>query len=141
MVGFPTPPTRLTLLVIRLFDLVAHPDVIPALREEIRAVTGENDGVMTTKALFQMKLLDSVLKESQRINPTGLGRFIRRVLKPLVLSDGTQIPADTTIEVAYGSMTKDPAVFPNPEVCFCQHQMAQTSRNHILTLNPTTAEV
>jgi len=80
-------------------------------------VTGENDGVMTTKALFQMKLLDSVLKESQRINPVGFGRLVRRVLKPLVLSDGTQIPADTTIEVAYGSMTMDPAVFPNPEVC------------------------
>ncbi|KAL8286075.1 hypothetical protein RB600_010181 [Gaeumannomyces tritici] len=96
-----------------LFDLVAHPDVIPALRNEIRAAS--ENGVMTTKALFQMKLLDSVLKESQRANPTGFGRFSRRVLKPLVLSDGTEIPAGTTIEVAHGSMAMDPAIFPNPE--------------------------
>ncbi|KAL8372584.1 hypothetical protein RB595_002093 [Gaeumannomyces hyphopodioides] len=97
-----------------LFDLAAHPSVISALREEIRTATSEN-GVMTTKALFQMKLLDSVLKESHRVNPTGTGRFSRRVLKRLVLSDGTEIPADTTIEVAHGSMAMDPAIFPNPE--------------------------
>ena len=56
-----------------LYDIVAHPEVIPDLREEIKSVLEETDGVMTTQALFRMKLLDSVMRESQRVNPLNMG--------------------------------------------------------------------
>jgi hypothetical protein len=43
------------------------------LRNEIKTVIAANDGIPSTHALFEMKLLDSVMKESQRTNPGSLG--------------------------------------------------------------------
>jgi len=59
-----------------LYDIVAHPDegLVQALRDEIAAVLKETNGVMTSNALFRMKLLDSVMRESQRVNPLSMGK-------------------------------------------------------------------
>ena len=51
----------------RIYDLVGTcPEVILELRKEIQQVVADHRGVMTTRALYQMKLLDSVMRESQR---------------------------------------------------------------------------
>ncbi|RYP69935.1 hypothetical protein DL771_005795 [Monosporascus sp. 5C6A] len=87
-----------------LYDLAAHPTTVADLREEIRTVLKANNGVMTTKALFDMKLTDSVMRESQRLNP------------PLsALKDGTCIPAHSFIEAASTAVLRDPALYPDPE--------------------------
>ena len=52
----------------RFYDLAAQPETVAALRKEIRGVLDAHGGVMTTKALFEMKLTDSVMRESQRLN-------------------------------------------------------------------------
>lgn len=57
-----------------LYDIIAQPQVIPELRKEIKSVLVETNGVMTTQALFRMKLLDSVMRESQRVNPLSMGK-------------------------------------------------------------------
>ncbi|KAI1387289.1 cytochrome P450 [Hypoxylon trugodes] len=106
--------TTLTLTLI-IYDLVIRPDVVNELREEIRTVTAAHNGVMTTQALFEMKLLDSVMKESQRVNPGSTVRFQRFVAKPVTLSDGTYLPAGYMIETAHGLTVSDPELFPNPE--------------------------
>lgn len=93
-----------------------RPDVVEELREEIRSVVAEHDGVMTTQALFDMKMLDSVMKESQRINPGSLNRFLRYVAKPVTLSDGTHLPAGYMVETAHALTVSDPDLYPNPEV-------------------------
>lgn len=50
---------------LRLYDIIGHcPEVIPELRAEIKATLADNDNVMTTQTLYQMKLLDSVMRES-----------------------------------------------------------------------------
>ncbi|KAF3018969.1 hypothetical protein E8E14_012215 [Neopestalotiopsis sp. 37M] len=74
-----------------------------------------NGGELTTHALFEMKLLDSVMKESQRMNPGNLVRFIRVVEKPVTLSDGTHLPAGTHIESAHASIVQDANLYSNPE--------------------------
>ncbi|KAF2188053.1 cytochrome P450 [Zopfia rhizophila CBS 207.26] len=51
-------------------DLLDHPEAIPRLREEIVGVL--KDGGWKKTSLMQMKLLDSVLKESQRLHPIGI---------------------------------------------------------------------
>jgi hypothetical protein len=58
-----------------LYDLVVRPDLVNELRKEIKTVMAANGGALSTHALFEMKLLDSVMKESQRINPGNLGSF------------------------------------------------------------------
>ncbi|KAI0169271.1 cytochrome P450 [Hypoxylon sp. FL1284] len=106
--------TTLTVTMI-LYDLVVRPDIILELRKEIDAVLAANDGVMTSQALFQMKLLDSVMKESQRVNPGSIVRFQRYVDKPVTLSDGTHLPAGYMIEAAHALTVQDSDVFRNPE--------------------------
>lgn len=50
-----------------LFDLLEHPEYIQPLRDEIISVLKE--GGWKKNSLYNMKLLDSVLKESLRIRP------------------------------------------------------------------------
>ncbi|RYP88811.1 hypothetical protein DL769_000225 [Monosporascus sp. CRB-8-3] len=66
-----------------LYDSAAHPETVADLREEIRTVLKDNNDVMTTKALFEMKLTDSVMRESQRLNPPFSGS--RPILPPKAL--------------------------------------------------------
>ncbi|OTB03695.1 hypothetical protein M426DRAFT_321621 [Hypoxylon sp. CI-4A] len=106
--------TSLTVTMI-LYDLVVRPDVIEEVREEIRSVLAKHNGVMTSHALFEMKLLDSVMKESQRVNPGSVVRFQRYVAKPVTLSDGTHLPAGYMIETAHALTVQDDAVYRNPE--------------------------
>ena len=60
-------------IVNSLYDLAPEPETVEALRDEVRRVLAANGGVMTTKALFDMKLMDSVMRESQRLNPPFSG--------------------------------------------------------------------
>lgn len=55
-------------------DLAAHPEIIDDLRKEIKDVLSDGGWKKTT--LTNMKLLDSVIKESQRLKPIQLGKFI-----------------------------------------------------------------
>ena len=57
-----------------MYDLASMPEMIDVLRNEIRTVLNEYDGVFTTKALYSMKKLDSFIKESQRMNPLSFGK-------------------------------------------------------------------
>ncbi|KAJ1328953.1 ent-kaurene oxidase [Microdochium nivale] len=99
-----------------LYDLTAHcPEVIPELKAEIQAVLAENDGVMTTQALFQMKLLDSVMRESQRFSPVSVGAFRRAVLHDITLSDGTVLPRGSRLVVPQQGVNMDPELYPEPE--------------------------
>lgn len=90
------------------------PQIIPELREEINSVLEANHGVMNTQALYQMKLLESVMRESQRRNPSNMIRMQRYILKPVRLSDGTKIPAGTSIAVPALPTLQDPALYANP---------------------------
>ncbi|KAI3558583.1 ent-kaurene oxidase [Colletotrichum abscissum] len=83
-----------------LYDIAARcPDVIPALRKEVQSVLAANENEWSTSALFQMKLLDSVLREFQRFNPASLISFMRTITKPVTLKDGTQLLPGTNIAV------------------------------------------
>lgn len=53
-------------------DLAGHPEVIEDLRKEIKEVL--SDGGWKKTSLTNMKLLDSVIKESQRLKPIQLGK-------------------------------------------------------------------
>ncbi|RYP90191.1 hypothetical protein DL770_003727 [Monosporascus sp. CRB-9-2] len=97
-----------------IYDLVGvSPEIIPELRKEILDVMRANDSVISIHALSQMKLLDSVMRESQRFNPAAIVRFVRKVMKPLRFSDGTEIPVGSNI--ALPLCTYDSSPFPGLE--------------------------
>jgi cytochrome P450 len=69
---FVSTHTTTDLLTQVLFDLAQHPELIEPLRKEVISVLSE-DG---WKGLSQhsLKLLDSVVKETQRLKPIGISR-------------------------------------------------------------------
>ncbi|RHZ62804.1 putative cytochrome P450 monooxygenase [Aspergillus thermomutatus] len=95
-----------------LLDLCAHEEAVQALREEIVAVIQEEGWKKST--LYKLKLMDSVLKESQRLKPINIASMRRVAQDDIKLSDGTLIPKGSDILVSSHKMW-DPAVYPNPE--------------------------
>lgn len=66
--------TTSNLLTNVIYDLAAYPEYIQPLRDEICAVAAE-DGVLKKTSLLKLKLMDSVMKESQRTNPLSLSKL------------------------------------------------------------------
>jgi cytochrome P450 len=65
--------TTTDLLTQVLYDLCKHLELIEPLREELVTVLKE-DGLQRT-SLYKLKLMDSVVKESQRLKPTNIRRW------------------------------------------------------------------
>ncbi|KAJ8076560.1 hypothetical protein PM082_000983 [Marasmius tenuissimus] len=91
--------------------LTRYPEYIPALREEIQSII--DDCGWTKQAMGRMRRLDSFLKEVHRFDPLGPFGVERKALKDFTFSDGTVVPAGTTIGVPIRALQRDEAYFPN----------------------------
>ncbi|KAK1462967.1 p450 monooxygenase [Colletotrichum cuscutae] len=67
--------TTADLVTQTLYDILQHPELMQPLREEAIQVIGEGGWKKTS--LYNMKLMDSVLKESQRLKPNQIGKFFQ----------------------------------------------------------------
>jgi len=78
-----------------LFDLVSSkPEHLDELRAEISTVLAEHGGAWDKRALAKMEKLDSVMRESQRVNSfvtVGLGRLVT-AREGLTTPDGVHLP-------------------------------------------------
>lgn len=68
--------TTSDLLTEVMLQLAQRPDFVQELREEIARVL-KSAGAWSKPALFNMKLLDSAIKEAQRIRPVLFGMLLR----------------------------------------------------------------
>ncbi|EKG20893.1 Cytochrome P450 [Macrophomina phaseolina MS6] len=84
--------TSVTLMQL-LYDLADSPEYADRVRAEIVAVLRE-DGGWQKNTLYKMRLLDSCMKESQRLHTVGALSMNRRVEQQggITLSDGTHLP-------------------------------------------------
>ncbi|KAF5024598.1 hypothetical protein F66182_3361 [Fusarium sp. NRRL 66182] len=73
-----------------MLDIAQHPELVEPLREEIISVLGE--GGWSKHSLYNLKLMDSVLKESQRMKPISVASMRRFTTANVQLSDGTVLP-------------------------------------------------
>ncbi|KAI1348395.1 cytochrome P450 [Xylaria sp. FL0043] len=105
--------TTSDLLNQTLHNLVQRPKLINDLRKEIIEVL-QNEG-LTKTALFNLRLMDSVLKETQRLKPIKMTTMHRIALADITLSDGTVIPKGTKCAVR-STKRLDPNVYENPDV-------------------------
>ncbi|KAH8198925.1 hypothetical protein TruAng_006886 [Truncatella angustata] len=94
-----------------VFDLCQYPEVVEELRREVIAVIGEHGWAKTS--LYKLKLMDSFLKEGQRLRPLASTSMNRFVEDEVTLSDGTVLPKGSRINVMTSFM--DPAVYEDPE--------------------------
>ena len=74
MISFVAIHTSTNLLVQTMLDIAEHPEIMQSLRDEIVGIL-RADGWKKT-SLYNMRLLDSALKESQRLRPIGYGMYL-----------------------------------------------------------------
>ncbi|KAI0800573.1 cytochrome P450 [Fomes fomentarius] len=98
LVNFAAIHTSSNSITHALYDLAAHPEYIRPLRDEIEPLIAAEG--WTKAAMGKMWKLDSLLKESSRINGISLTSITRKALKDVTLNDGTFLPAGTLIVAA-----------------------------------------
>ncbi|KAH9954865.1 cytochrome P450 [Russula dissimulans] len=96
-----------------LYRLLANPEYIEPLRQEVEAVVAEEG--WTKAAIHKMHKIDSFLWETQRVEGLGILVTKRLALRPFTFSNGVTIPAGTLVAVPASAAHKDERIFPNPE--------------------------
>ncbi|KAI5923216.1 cytochrome P450 [Camillea tinctor] len=93
-----------------ILDICQHPEIIPEIREEIVRELRANGWKKTT--LYNMKLLDSIMKESQRLKPIGSAIIRRSVTEDVRLSNGLLLKKGMRIHMD-GLRMQDEKVYEN----------------------------
>ncbi|GKT50856.1 cytochrome P450 monooygenase 2 [Colletotrichum spaethianum] len=104
--------TTTDLLVETMLRIAENPELFDPLRKEIVEVLS-TDGWKKT-ALFNMKLMDSVLKESQRLKPITSAIINRVATRQVTLPNGLQLQKGESCVGDLGMMY-DPSIYPDPE--------------------------
>ncbi|KAL4724544.1 hypothetical protein ACLX1H_007985 [Fusarium chlamydosporum] len=126
--------TTSDLLSETLINLCQHPETFQALRDEIVEVLTAEGG-LTKAALYNLKLMDSVIKESQRLRPILLGAFRRKALADItlpngdILKKGDKVIGETTHMWSPG--TYDNALNFDPYRYFRMRQMGDDKKAHL----------
>lgn len=97
-----------------IYDLATHQYFQKELREEAYEVLELDDGWIRKQSMSKLKKMDSFIKESQRLSG-NVTSFIRKVVKPIDLSDGTRLPKGTNLLAPQCGISHDERFFPNPD--------------------------
>ncbi|EDP49182.1 hypothetical protein KXX16_003034 [Aspergillus fumigatus] len=92
--------------------LCKHPELIEPLREEVVSVVG-NRG-LHRHSLRKLTLMESVMKETQRLEPAVIIGMFRLAKEKVTLKDGTVVPKGTNIAFA-NDLRFDPEMYLEPE--------------------------
>ncbi|RAO67769.1 uncharacterized protein BHQ10_003781 [Talaromyces amestolkiae] len=106
--------TTIDMAVKVLIRLCEHPELIQPLREEIVAVCGENG--LTHSSLERLLLMDSLMKETQRLEPASLATIARYTHRKTNLSDGTLVPKGTQVVLPNNFMWNNESIYPNNNI-------------------------
>jgi hypothetical protein len=67
-----------------LYNLALYPEYQEPLRKELEEVLASDNGIITKNGIAKLKKMDSFLRESQRMNPSGIGLSPTSLTSPLV---------------------------------------------------------
>ncbi|GFP59787.1 cytochrome P450 monooxygenase ATR2 [Trichoderma asperellum] len=105
--------TTNNLLFECMADLADHPEIQQELREEAYQILEAENGWARKESMTKLKKLDSFMREVQRLRG-NVTSFIRKVIKPIDLSDGTHLPAGTRVLAPQAGISIDEQFFHNP---------------------------
>jgi len=97
-----------------LYLIATYPQYVQPLREEIEAVIKEEG--WTKAAMNNLRKVDSFIKEAQRYMGLGAISLTRKAVKDFTFSDGTFIPAGTTVSAPMRATHYDENIYEHPEV-------------------------
>jgi len=95
-----------------MYRLLAHPECIQPLREEVTSVITEQG--WTRASLLSMRKLDSFLREALRISGAPAIVMERKAMKDFTFSDGTFIPKGTHLAAISGAVGMDAEIYEDP---------------------------
>jgi len=98
--------------VSAVYNILSNPEYIDLLREEIIAALKEGNG-WTKETMNRLRLMDSVMRESNRMHPATLNSFGRVAEQTVKLSDGIIIPKGAAFTIPNTSWV-DPKLYENP---------------------------
>ena len=98
-----------------LYDLTASPRYFKQLQLEIEAQSKSEQG-WNEASYSQLRKLDSVLRESQRMSPPSVLGMRRLFKQPHTFADGLHVPRGTYTCLPTFAIENDPANTPRPEV-------------------------
>ncbi|KAI0183713.1 cytochrome P450 oxidoreductase GliF [Xylaria flabelliformis] len=107
-----TPSSAGTLFYI-VVELAADPALADLLREEIDQLAP--DGQLPLTHLNELKRMDSVMRESSRVNPFSSLTLYRKLQQPVQLSIGPELPAGTNICVDAHHINFSSQLWDEPE--------------------------
>ncbi|KAF5350899.1 hypothetical protein D9758_010538 [Tetrapyrgos nigripes] len=120
-----------------LFHLAVHPELAEPLRKEVEAVIAKEG--WTKVGMVQMRLLDSFLKESERLTLTGALGLSRKVMKDFTFSNGTTVPVGTILSAANWAMHRDDGIYPDSldfkpwRFSYMRHQEGESIKHQFVT--------
>ncbi|KAF5664267.1 hypothetical protein FHETE_7149 [Fusarium heterosporum] len=122
-----------------LFDLTQYPEYIKHLRDEIISVLQE--GGWKKNSLYNMKRLDSFMKESLRIRPINQTTIQRIAEIPITLSDGTKISQNTLSIVPLvrhwdAEYYEDPNTFDGLRFYKARQEEGKENRSQFVSTSP-----
>ncbi|KAF5983389.1 gibberellin cluster-GA14-synthase [Fusarium bulbicola] len=94
-----------------MFDIAQNPELVELLREEVISMLGKQG--WSKNSLYNLKLMDSVLKESQRLKPIALASMRRFTTHDVKLSDGVILPKNKLTLVS-AHQHWDPEYYQDP---------------------------
>lgn len=123
-----------------ILDIAAHPEIQKPLREEIQSVLREEGG-FTKGCLHRMRLLDSVLKECQRMKPAAVSGLRGILNEDITLSDGLHLAKDTSIAVSAHLLWdketyQDPQVWDGWRFYRLRQEAGQENRSQLVATSP-----
>ncbi|KAL9603744.1 MAG: hypothetical protein Q9179_002093 [Wetmoreana sp. 5 TL-2023] len=114
-----------------LHDLADHRKDYDGIVEEIQTVQKTYGSTWTRQSLSKLELLDSFMKESQRVHPIALGTMpsstvkrersmlitvTRAAVKPYTFKDGFHLPANTLMSFPMAELNHDADIWPDSDV-------------------------
>ncbi|KFH44067.1 Ent-kaurene oxidase-like protein [Hapsidospora chrysogenum ATCC 11550] len=107
-----------------LLDMISNPELLESLKREQKEILPAGWAGISQKSMLDMRLLDSLMRESQRHNPVGEFTFRRIVRKPITLSDGYQLRPGQQIAIPAKNINMDNSVI-NDAQSFDPYRWAQ----------------
>nr|AGN73037.1 P450 monooxygenase [Epichloe aotearoae] len=95
------------------FDMISDDNLKESLRKEQQDVLKHGWTEITQQSMLDMKQLDSLMRESQRINPVGEFTFRRIVRERITLSDGYQLQPGQQIAIPAKCINTDSTILPD----------------------------
>ncbi|KIL60262.1 hypothetical protein M378DRAFT_26590 [Amanita muscaria Koide BX008] len=105
IINFAAIHTTTMTFTYTMYELATRPEYVKPLRDEIEAVINEEG--WSKDSIRKLRKVDSFIKECLRLSNFSLVTMARKALRDLTLSDGTPIPAGSTVAVPFNPVHTD----------------------------------